>query len=68
MFLEHVFELKMVDESYEFKLGRSTHLALKPIYKYTSFTWLIEGNTEGCSNNINYTNLASLFIQEMKEQ
>jgi hypothetical protein len=29
MFFEPVFEPKMVDESYEFKLGRSAHLALK---------------------------------------
>jgi hypothetical protein len=27
MFLEPMFEPKMVDESYEFKLGRSAHLA-----------------------------------------
>jgi retron-type reverse transcriptase len=33
MFLEPVFESKMVDESYEFKLRRSAHLALKTIYK-----------------------------------
>jgi hypothetical protein len=33
MFLEHVFKPKMVDESYEFKLGISAHLALKTIYK-----------------------------------
>ncbi len=33
MFLEHVFEQKMVDESYEFKLGRYAHLALKTICK-----------------------------------
>ncbi len=68
MFLELVFEPKMVDESYEFKLGRSAHLALKAIYKQTSITWLIEGNIEGYFDNIDYTNLASLFIGEVKDQ
>jgi retron-type reverse transcriptase len=33
MFFEPVFEPKMVDESYEFKLGRFAHLALKTICK-----------------------------------
>ncbi len=33
MFVELVFELKMVDENYEFKLGRSTHLVVKTICK-----------------------------------
>jgi hypothetical protein len=28
MFLEPMFEPKMVDENYEFKLGRSAHLAM----------------------------------------
>lgn len=68
MFLEPVFEPKMVDESYEFKLGRSAHLALKTICKQTSITWLIEGNIEGYSDNIDYTNLASLFMGEVKDQ
>jgi len=68
MFLELVFEPKMVDESYEFKLGKFAHLALKIIYKYTNITWLIEGNIEGYSKNIDYPNLASLFIGEVKDQ
>ncbi len=68
MFLELVFESKMVDESYEFKLERSAHLALKIICKQTNITWLIEGNIEGYSDNIDYTNLASLFIGEVKDQ
>ncbi len=68
MFLELVFEPKMVDQNYEFKLGRFAHLALKTICKQTSITQLIEGNIESYSDNIDYTNLASLFIREAKDQ
>jgi hypothetical protein len=33
MFLEPMFEPKMVDENYGFKLKKYAHLALKIIYK-----------------------------------
>jgi hypothetical protein len=33
MFLELVFKLKMVDQNYEFKLGKFAHLAVKTICK-----------------------------------
>jgi retron-type reverse transcriptase len=68
MLLELVFEPRMGDGSYEFGPGRSIHLALRTICKWTGTIWLIEGTIKGYFDNIAYTILASLLMKEVKDR
>ena len=53
MLLEPIFEADFLPCSHGFRQGRSTHTALRDVANmYASVSWTIEGDIEGCFDNI----------------
>jgi RNA-directed DNA polymerase len=53
MLLEPIFEADFLSCSHGFRQGKSTHTALRDVAGwYPSTTWIIEGDIEGCYDNI----------------
>lgn len=58
MVLEPIFECDFLSNSNGFRLGRSTLECVLPLYQYgnreTNYSWVIEGDIEGCFDNIDH--------------
>lgn len=58
MLLEPIFEADFLDCSHGFRPKRSTHTALRDVaYYYPNISYVIEGDIEGCFDNILHTAL-----------
>ena len=56
MLLEPIFEADFLDCSHGFRQGRSTHTALRDVAQnYPNISYIIEGDIEGCFDNIPHT-------------
>lgn len=58
MLLEPIFEADFLDCSHAWRQGRSTHTALRDVVRhYPNISWVIEGDIEGCFDNIDHGKL-----------
>lgn len=65
MLLEPIFEADFLDCSHAFRQSRSTHTALRDVARgYPVITWIIEGDIEGCYDNIPHGKL----IEQLKRR
>ena len=68
MILEPLVEPLFKETSHGFRPGKSCHTALKSIRKWTNVVWMIEGNTKGYFDNVNYYVLAKELKKYLKDQ
>lgn len=62
MLLEPIFEADFYDCSHGFRQGRSTITALRDVARaYPSVSWVVEGDIEGCFDNIPHGKLLELI-------
>jgi retron-type reverse transcriptase len=69
MLLEPIFEAGFSNASHGFRQKRSCISALKDTaLRYKSAAWIIEGDIEGCFDNIHHGKLMSLLRQRIKDE
>lgn len=65
MLLEPIFEADFLSCSHGFRQGKNTHTALRDVaIGYPSTTWIIEGDIEGCYDNIP----AGMLVNQIKRR
>lgn len=68
MLLEAYYEPRFSNSSHGFRPGRGCHTALLDIHKHWNGTkWFIEGDIEGCYDNINHELLLELLGRDMPD-
>jgi group II intron reverse transcriptase/maturase len=68
MLLESVYEPVFLDCSHGFRPNRSCHTALKSLKNgFNGARWFIEGDIEGCFDNINHAVLAGVLQKKVKD-
>lgn len=69
MLLEPILETDFRDCSHGFRQGRSTHTALRDVARaYPSTNWIIEGDIEGCFDNIPHGKLLELLRKYVADE
>ncbi len=69
MILEAIYEPVFDSHSHGFRPGKSCHTALRQISSdFTGVVWFIEGDIQGCFDNINHEKLIEIFEQENQRQ
>jgi group II intron reverse transcriptase/maturase len=69
MLLEPIFEADFLDCSHGFRQGRSTHTALRDVaYYYPNISYIIEGDIEGCFDNISHPALMNQIEKRMADR
>jgi len=67
-FLEAVYEPNFSDHSHGFRPNRSCHTALKQAKIYfTGAKWFIEGDIQGCFDNIDHNKLIEILQRKIKD-
>ena len=68
MILEAIYEPVFDNNSHGFRPGRSCHTALRQIsYDFTGVVWFIEGDIQGCFDNINHEKLIEILSRKIKD-
>jgi group II intron reverse transcriptase/maturase len=68
MILEAIYEPVFDSNSHGFRPGRSCHTALRQIsYDFTGVVWFIEGDIQGCFDNINHEVLLEILGRKIKD-
>ena len=68
MILEAIYEPTFDSRSHGFRPGRSCHTALKQIKSdFTGAVWFIEGDIQGCFDNINHEILIEILGRKIKD-
>ena len=68
MILESIYEPIFDDNSHGFRPNRSCHTALEKLKKdFTGVKWFVEGDIQGCFDNINHNVLISLINNKIKD-
>lgn len=69
MLLEAYYEPQFADSSHGFRPGRGCHTALEAIRRqWRGTTWFIEGDIEGCFDNIDHTVLMDIIERDIHDQ
>jgi RNA-directed DNA polymerase len=69
MLLEPIFEADFYDCSHGFRQGRSTITALRDVVRsYSGISWIIEGDIEGCYDNIPHGKLLELIGRRVGDE
>ena len=69
MLLDPVFEADFLNCSHGFRQGLSTHTALRDVAcGYASTSWVIEGDIEGCFDNVNHGKLIKLIEKRIADK
>lgn len=69
MLLEPIFEADFLSCSHGFRQGRSTHTALRDVaIGYSSTSWIIEGDIEGCYDNIPHGQLINQIKHRIADE
>ncbi len=69
MLLEPIFEADFHDCSHGFRQGRSTITALRDVVcSYSGISWIIEGDIEGCYDNIPHGKLLELIGRRVADE
>ena len=68
MILEAIYEPVFDSHSHGFRPGKSCHTALRQISSdFTGVVWLIEGDIQGCFDNINHEKLIEILSRKIKD-
>lgn len=68
MLLEPIFEADFKFCSHGFRPGRSTHTALRDVVRgYSSASWIIEGDIQGCFDNIPHNGLLKAIARRISD-
>ena len=65
--LEAYFEPQFSDHSHGFRPHRGCHTALRAIQRWKGVNWLIEGDIEGCYDNIDHEILLSTLREKIHD-
>jgi group II intron reverse transcriptase/maturase len=69
MLLEPIFEADFLDCSHGFRQLRSTHTALRDVARgYPVITWIVEGDIEGCYDNIPHGKLIEQLRRRISDE
>jgi group II intron reverse transcriptase/maturase len=69
MLLEPIFEADFLDCSHGFRQSRSTHTALRDVVRgFPVITWIIEGDIEGCYDNIQHGKLIEQLSRRLTDE
>jgi len=69
MLLEPIFEADFLDCSHGFRQSRSTHTALRDVVRgFSAITWTIEGDIEGCYDNIQHGKLMEQLSRRIADE
>ena len=67
MILEAIYEPVFDSHSHGFRPGKSCHTALRQISSdFTGVVWFIEGDIQGCFDNINHEKLIEILSRKIK--
>ena len=68
MILEAIYEPVFDRHSHGFRPGKSCHTALRQISSdFTGVVWFIEGDIQGCFDNINHEKLIEILSRKIKD-
>ena len=68
MILEAIYEPVFDSHSHGFRPGKSCHTALRQISReFTGVVWFIEGDIQGCFDNINHEKLIEILSRKIKD-
>lgn len=68
MILEAIYEPVFDSHSHGFRPGKSCHTALRQISSdFTGVVWFIEGDIQGCFDNINHERLIEILSRKIKD-
>ena len=68
MILEAIYEPVFDSHSHGFRPGKSCHTALRQISSdFTGVVWFIEGDIQGCFDNINHEKLIDILSRKIKD-
>jgi len=68
MFLEAIYEPVFDSHSHGFRPGKSCHTALRQISSdFTGVAWFIEGDVQGCFDNIHHEKLIDILSGKIKD-
>ena len=68
MILEAIYEPVFDSHSHGFRPGKSCHTALRQISSdFTGVVWFIEGDIQGCFDNINHEKLIEILSRKIKD-
>ena len=68
MILEAIYEPVFDSHSHGFRPGKSCHTALRQISReFTGVVWFIEGDIQGCFDNINHEKLIDILSRKIKD-
>ena len=65
--LEAYYEPQFSDHSHGFRPHRGCHTALRAIQRWTGVNWFIEGDIEGCYDNIDHEILLSILRENIHD-
>lgn len=65
--LEAYFEPQFSDHSHGFRPNRGCHTALQTIQKWSGVNWFIEGDIEGCYDNIDHEGMLSRLREHIHD-
>lgn len=69
MIMECIYEPIFSDHSHGFRPGRSCHTALREIRtSWSGVKWVIEGDIQGCYDNVNHHNLINILGCKIKDE
>ena len=69
MILSAIYEPVFLDYNHGFRPGRSCHSALRSIRStWSGMKWVIEGDIEGCYDNVDHTILIKLLRQKIQDE
>jgi group II intron reverse transcriptase/maturase len=67
--LSAIYEPSFSDVSHGFRTGRSCHSALRSIREtWSGMKWIIEGDIEGCYDNVDHTILMKLLRRRIQDE
>ena len=68
MILEAIYEPVFDSHSHGFRPGKSCHTALRQISSdFTGVVWFIEGDIQGCFDNLNHEKLIEILSRKIKD-
>lgn len=67
--IEQIFEMKFLDCSYGYRVGKSSHQAIKQIKKYTQqgYTWIIDADVEKFFDSVDHKLLMRFVAEEISD-
>lgn len=67
--LSAIYEPSFSDNSHGFRTGRSCHSALRTVrMAWSGMKWVIEGDIEGCYNNLDHSTLMEMMRQRIQDE